>query len=363
MQKINRALFILLLIYSFLGCGKKQEKIQPTVEPITESVYASGVIKSKNQYQVYSTVNGLLSEILIQEGSLVKKGQPILKLLNESSKLNTANAKLAAELADKNINGDKLNELKANMEYAAAKAKNDSSLYMRQKNLYAQQIGTLTELEQRQLTYDNSMTNYKAAKLRYEDARTTASYSARQAKNNLELSTSVQGDFIIRSETDGRLYSILKEKGELVTTQSPVAVIGDASDFEMELQVDEYDVTRIKPGQKIMLSMDSYKGRVFEGQVRSIETIMNERTRSFTLKADFTKKPDELFPNLTVEANIIIHTKDKALTIPRNYLVEDQYVLNEKGEKLKVVVGLKDYNKAEIINGITSSDFIYLPAK
>ncbi|MBP9791272.1 MAG: efflux RND transporter periplasmic adaptor subunit [Bacteroidia bacterium] len=363
MQKINRALFILLLIYSFLGCGKKQEKIQPTVEPITESVYASGVIKSKNQYQVYSTVNGLLEEIIVQEGSLVKKGQPIIRLLNESSKLNTANAKLAAELADKNINGDKLNELKANMEYAAAKAKNDSSLYMRQKNLYAQQIGTLTELEQRQLTYDNSITNYKAAKLRYEDAKTTASYSARQARNNLEISTSVQGDFIIRSETDGRLYSILKEKGELVNSQSPVAVIGDANDFEMELQVDEYDVTRIKAGQKILLNMDSYKGEIFEGQVRSIETIMNERTRTFTVKADFSTKPDVLFPNLTVEANIVIHTKDKALTIPRNYLFDDQYVLNEKGEKLKVVVGLKDYNKAEIISGVSSSDYIYLPAK
>ena len=81
------------------------------------------------------------------------------------------------------------------------------------------------------------------------------------------------------------------------------------------------------------------------------------------MKADFSTKPDVLFPNLTVEANIVIHTKDKALTIPRNYLFEDQFVLNEKGEKLKVVVGLKDYNRAEIVSGISSSDYIYLPAK
>ncbi len=363
MQIFYRNALILLLTINFFGCGKKQEKIQPTVESITESVYASGVIKSKNQYQVFSTVNGLFAEIIVQEGALVKKGQPILRLLNELSKLNAANAKLASELADKNINGDKLNELKANMEYAAAKAKNDSSLYVRQKNLYTQQIGTLTDMEQRQLAYDNSMTNYKAAKLRYEDAKTTANYSAQQAKNNLELSTSVQNDFLISSETDGRLYSILKEKGELVTTQSPVAVIGDANDFEMELQVDEYDVTRIKPGQKIVLSLDSYKGKVFEGVVRTVDAIMNERTRSFTVKADFTVKPEELFPNLTVEANIVIHTKEKALTIPRNYLIEDQFVQNGKGEKVKVVVGLKDYSRAEIISGISSSDFIYLPSK
>ncbi len=360
----SKRFFLLYVIFLFLfACEKKQQKILPTFEAITESVYASGIVKSKNQYQVYSTVNGLLDEIIVKEGEVVKKDQPILKLLNESSKLNTANAKLAAELADKNINGDKLNELIANLEFAASKLKNDSMLFVRQKNLYGQQIGTLTDLEQRELAFANSQTNYHSTKVRYEDAKTQINYASRQAKNNLSLSANIQNDFVIKSETDGRIYSILKEKGELVNTQSPIAIIGSADDFELELQIDEYDVTRIEMGQKILLSLDSYKGKVFEAIVRSVDPIMNERTRSFKVEADFVLKPEELFPNLTVEANIVIHTKDKALTIPRAYLIEDQFVLNEKGEKLKVEVGLKDYNKAEIISGISSSDFIYLPAK
>jgi HlyD family secretion protein len=363
MQLNNRHLIIFLLTLTFIGCGKEREKTRPIVEAITESVYASGVIKSKNQYQVYSTVNGLLEGIIVNEGGVVKKDQPILRLLNESSRLNTANARLAAELADKNINGDKLNELKANLEFAGSKLKNDSMLFIRQKNLYAQQIGTLIDLEQRELAFTNSQTNFRSAKLRYEDAKTQTEFAARQAKNNLSLSTTVQNDFIIKSETDGRVYSILKEKGELVNTQSPIAIIGDADEFELELQVDEYDVTRIKPGQKIILSLDSYKGKVYEAVVRRIDPIMNERTRSFKVEADFIQKPEELFPNLTVEANIVIHTKEKTLTIPRSYLFDDQFVLNEKGEKIKVVVGLKDYNKAEIISGISASDYIYLTSK
>ncbi len=363
MWLLKRKFTLLLMMLSFFACGKKQEKIQPVKEAITESVYASGIVKSKNQYQVFSTVNGLLDEIIVKEGDLVKKDQPILRLLNESSKINTANAKLAAELAEKNINGDKLNELKANLEFAVSKLKNDSILFVRQKNLYAQQVGTLIDLEQRELAFTNSQTNYRSAKLRYEDAKTQTDFAARQAKNNLNLSTTVQNDFLIKSESDGRVYSILKEKGELVSPQSPIAIIGDANEFELELQVDEYDVTRIKAGQKIMLSLDSYKGRVFEGIVRRVDPIMNERTRSFKVEADFIKKPEELFPNLTVEANIVINTKENAMTIPRSYLIEDQYVLNEKGEKVKVVFGLKDYNKAEIVSGISSSDFIYLPAK
>ena len=309
MHLYKRHLFLLaLVVLNFIGCSKKQEKIQPTVESITESVYASGIIKSRNQYQVYSTVNGLLEEII------VKKDQPILRLLNESAGLNTANARLAAELAEKNINGDKLNELKANLEFAGSKLKNDSVLFIRQKNLYAQQIGTLIDLEQRELAYTNSQTNFRSTKLRYDDAKTQADFAARQAKNNLNISTNVQNDFIIKSETNGRVYSILKEKGELVNTQSPVAIIGDAEVFELELQVDEYDVTRIKAGQKILLSLDSYKGKIFEAVVRRIDPIMNDRTRSFKVEADFIQKPDELFPNLTVEANIVIHTNHQTLS-------------------------------------------------
>lgn len=52
--------FFVSVIVGFSSCKKEPEKTQVTVEDITESVYASGIIESKNQYQVFSTVNGLV---------------------------------------------------------------------------------------------------------------------------------------------------------------------------------------------------------------------------------------------------------------------------------------------------------------
>lgn len=361
MKRINALLLIFLMI--LFACKDKQEKTKPTVEKITESVYASGIIKSKNQYQVFSTVNGLIEEIIVKEGDLIKKNDPILRLQNISSKLNAANAKLASDLANFNSNGDKLNELKANIEFAKTKLKNDSSLFARQKKLWAQQIGTQNDLELRELSYKNSLTNYETANLRYKDAKKQLDFSAQQAKNNFEISRSVESDFIVKSETDGRVYSILKEKGEMLSPQSPVAVIGDANDFIIELHVDEYDITKIKIGQKIIISLDSYKGKVFEGGVTKINTIMNEKTRSFLITAEFINKPPVIYPNLTAEANIVIQSKDKVLTIPRNYLIDNEFVLNEKKEKVKVTVGLMDYKKVEILSGIKTDDIILKPLK
>ena len=343
------------------SCKKKSESTVPEVQNITESVYASGVVKSMDQYQVYATVNGLIQQLLVTEGDEVKKGQALIKISSQTSKLNTENAQLIAENAAVDANRDKLNELRINIELARSKMQTDSSLLVRQRNLWAQLIGTRNDLDNRELLYKNSVTAYKSAQLRYNDLQKQLTFADKQAQKNLQISTSLSGDYTIKSETDGRVYNILKEKGEMVNTQSPVAIIGAANNFMLELQVDEYDIAKIRLDQKVLISMDSYKDQVFEGRIKKINPIMNDRTRSFTIDADFVTKPAQLYPNLTVEANIIIQTKKNALTIPRLYLIDETFVLTEDEEKKKVTTGLKDYQRVEIIKGLNKNDVILKP--
>ncbi len=360
MIKIVFQFFIAFLLLA--SCKNKQEKISPVEEKITESVYASGMVKSKNQYQVYSSVNGLVAEVLVTEGSLVNKGDALIRLTNTSAQLNADNAKLTAEYAAANANTEKLNELTIATEQAKNKLDNDAQLLERQQNLWAQQIGTRNELEQRELAYKNSAKAFEAAKLRYAQLQKQISFQEKQAQKNVQIAATLAGDFTIKSEVAGKVYTLLKEKGEIVNTQTAVALIGDATGFIVELQIDEYDITKVKPGQKIVLNMDSYKGQVFEATVTKINPIMNERTKSFTAEAAFTEKPATLYPNLTCEANIIIQQKDKAITIPRAYLTDSSFVLLENNEKRKVTTGLKDYQKAEILNGLTVKDILIKPA-
>lgn len=356
-------LYAIISVYTLLvSCKSEQEKTQPVVQDITESVYASGIVKSEDQYQVYSTVNGLIQQVLVTEGDIVKKNQPIINVINETSELNRQNAQLAAEYADVNVNRDKLNELRINIDLAKSKVQNDSALLERQRSLWAQQIGTRNDLEQRELAYQNSVTAYQAAILRYNDIEKQLNFAAKQARKNLEISTTLSGDYVIRSKTDGKVYSILKEKGEMVNPLSPVAVIGDADEFLLELQVDEYDIAKIRLGQQVLINMDSYKGQVFEGKITKIDPIMDERSRSFTVEAVYTAMPPVLYPNLTVEANIIIQTKKNALVIPRSYLTEDNYVMTGDKQKKKVITGLKDYQHVEIVSGLDKNDVILKPA-
>lgn len=353
-------LFAFFLLVA-MSCKKKTEVTSPTVVNISESVYASGIVKSKNQYQVYSTVNGLIQEIIVTEGDLVKKGDPLFKILNEPSRLNSSNAKLASDYADLKANADKLKAAKVNSELAHSKLKNDSLLFVRQANLKKQGVGSVVELEQRELAYKNSVTNYEVSLLTYRDLKRQLEFASNQAKNNLKISNALAGDYIIKANADGKVYKILKEKGEFVNTQNPVAILGDASEFILEMKVDEFDIVHLREGQKVLFTMDSYKGQVFEAIVTKIEPLMNEQSRSFTVNAQFISKPAILYPNLSAEANIVINTKERALTIPRNYLIGDSVVLVNKDEKRSVTIGLRDYQKVEILSGLSASEVIYKP--
>lgn len=346
---------------SFFSCKKAPEQTQPSVERISESVYASGIIKSKNQYKVYSSVGGLVQSLLVREGDLVKKGDPLFIVENEASKLSAENARIAANFAEQNTKGERLQELKTAIETARSAMLNDSIMAVRLRHLYEVGAQAKVNMERQDLAYITSKNNYKAAQARYNDLKKQLDFAAAQSRKQLSISNALAENYVVSSQQAGRVYSLNVEVGEIVGMQSPVAVIGDANQFLAELQIDEYDIIRIKKGQQVLLSLDSYKGQVFEGVVSKIDPIMNERTRTFTVEAEFTKAPPLLYPNLTTEANIVIETKENALTIPRSYLVNDSLVLLPNEEKRRVQIGLKDYQKAEILSGLSAGDTILKP--
>lgn len=357
----------LVILYSIactfiVSCSQKHESIKPVRENITESVYASGFIKSDQQYQVFANVSGIITAQLVKEGDLITKGTAIFQLEDTTARLQAENARVAAQYAARSANTERLQELQIAIEQAAFQCQNDSLLLERQRNLWAQQIGSRNTLEQRELAYNNSHNNLRAAQLRYTSLQRQIRFQEQQSANNWQIAKADTRDYIVKSEVNGKVYALLREKGEMVTPQTPVAVIGDAALFLLELQVDEFDIARVKQGLKVLITMDSYRGQVFEARVLTIDPFMDQRTKTFKVEAAFVKAPPVLYPNLTCESNIIIQEKRNSLTIPAPFLLQGGYVMLLNKEKRKVSTGMKDYRKVEILDGITANDVILKPA-
>ncbi len=347
----------------FLSCNSKEEKTKPIIQDISESVYASGTLKSEQQYKAFANASGIVNKLFAKEGDTLKKGDIILSIVNRTQQLSEENAAITAKLADAGANQGKLNEAQLAVELSKSKMRNDSSLYFRQQNLWQQQVGTKVDLEQRELAYQSAKSNYYAALVRYKDLKRELNATSAQAKNSLAISKTLAGNFILRSEIDGILYDLPIAAGEAVNPQTPLAVVGSAEKFILEMQVDEYDILKVKKGLLVFVSMDSYKGKVFEAVVSRINPIMNERSKTFVVEAQFKEQPAVLYPNISFEANIVIQRKKNALLIPRTYLLNNSKVINGKGDTITVVTGLKDYQRVEVISGLSKDDELIKPAQ
>ena len=129
-MKVEIILFLCIML--LFSCQKKTESTSPLSENITETVYASAIVKAENQYEVFATVNGILNEIFVSENDLIKAGTPLMQVVDESITLNRENARLAAGYADVSANKEKIAEAENSVALAQSKFINDSLLYRRQ---------------------------------------------------------------------------------------------------------------------------------------------------------------------------------------------------------------------------------------
>lgn len=358
----TRVLVGVSLIFFAIACKQEEGVITPTVGNITESVYASGVVKAAGQYQVYPVVNGQVVAILVHEGDTVKAGQALLHIDDRASSLSTVNAYAQLSLLERNVreDGPVLSQLRASVVQAKDKLALDSLNYQRQKALWDQKVGSRNDLDQRELSYTTSRSAYDRASKALLENRESLRTQLQVARNNLAISSAGNDDRTPRSLIDGIVYDLMIEPGELATTQKPLAIIGSATDLYLELEVDEYDIRQVKPGQIAYVTLDSYKDTAFAAEITRIIPIMDERSRTFKVEARFKQMPTILYPNFTVEASIVLRSKENALLVPANYIVGD--AVNTGSDKLTpITIGLRDMQNVEILSGIDAKTRIHKP--
>ena len=358
-----RSCLTLLLVSLLLACGEERETTLPTMGPITESVYASGVVKATGQYKVYPTVTGQVMALLVNEGDTIKAGTPLMRIDDRSAGAGSRISMAQVRLLERNAgeNGPVLVQLREAVDQARDRFELDSANYDRQKALWAQQIGSKNELEQRELAFNTS----KAALIRSEKAlvetRDRLRTELEVARNNATISSAGNDDRTPRSLIDGVVYDLMIEPGELATPQQAIAVIGSASELYLELEVDEYDIRSVRVGQRVMVIMDSYSGETFPAEITRIVPLMDERSRTFRVVARFSDTTPRLYPNLSAEANIVLRTKENALTIPASYLLAGDSVLTGLEKRTAVKIGARDIERVEVLEGIDANTVLYKP--
>ena len=354
---------LIFFCFSFwFSCSQKEESVLPTQTRLTESVYSSVTIQPDSLYQAFSAVGGILERNLVEEGNIVTPETPLVQIINNTPKLNTENAQYTLRLAQENYSGRDgiLGSIKDEIFSAELALRNDSINYFRQKNLWEQNIGSKVQYETKELAYELSQNKVQLLRSNLKRTENELFTNLQQAKNNYRASQIFTEDFTVISKINGKVYALYKNPGEIVNTMEPLAAIGSAHNFIVELLVDEVDIVKINVGQKTLVTLDAYGSRVFEAEVSKIYPKKDERSQTFKVEAIFTDPPDKLYPGLAGEGNIIIDEKEKVLTILREYLVNETQVRTADGLRT-VKLGLRDLERVEILDGIDEKTRIFKP--
>lgn len=362
MRNLLIYLIIILISFSCQNDSKKNE-IKPKRSNITESVYASVKITPEISYSPQPLRSGIIDEIFVNEGDLVKKEQILFQIIpntNINSQLTDAQINLKEAKSNYLGQNSLLNNIALDIKTTKELLQLDSINFKRQKRLLDQNIGKRIDYDQIKLKYANTKNQLEQLEQKYIQTENTLKTNYQKALNNSKTGKTDLKDFTVRAKLEGKVYSVYKEKGDFISAQEKFAEIGSYSQFKIEMNVDEVDITKIKLNDTVLILLDAYDKEVFLAKMTKIFPKKNELSQTFSVESEFINQPEKLYYGLSGEANIIISKRNNALVIPTDYLLSNNKVLTTEGET-DVKVGIKNLEFVEILTGIDTTTSLFKP--
>lgn len=361
-MKYNRISLFGIFIVALLSCGKQKDETTAIRKDIVQAVYASGKLFPKQHYTVVSKFPGYIQQIHVKAGDAVRSGQILLTVRNEIGKLNTMSARNQLLLAEENadVDGTLLTSLKQEVASAESKYKLDSATFARFAVLQKENATSTQAYDQAKTQFDISASNYKKALESFENTRSRLNIELKNARNLLSAQESTENEYTILSVLNGKVYDVVPQVGDLVGPQSPLMEIGDSTEFEVELAVDETDISFLSTGQEIAYSIDAFPGKIFKGRITGLYPKVNATSKTAKVIGSFNyEKGMELYSGMSVEANIVFREKKNALVVPKDFIIKGNKVsVKGKDEQVTLKIGVEDLEYVEVLSGINENDVL-----
>ena len=344
-------LVIPILIFLFSGCKPKYDEFTPKISPVTEAVFASGVIEPKDAYTVTALFDGFIQKSLVTENDIVKDGELLFQLDNRQQHTQVAIARTNADYARINAAGNSptLGQIKAQIDAAKIKMQTDSVNKLRYEHLFTTNSVSKQDLDNATLNYQSSLSNYQAAVENYKATANKVSQDYTVSQSQLENAQEGNQYYNLLAIGPSKVYQIFKKQGDLVRKGDQVAQLGNPDSIVINLDIDESSISKVKLGQQVLVELNTEKNKTYEARISKIYPHFNETSQSYKVEARFLVEMPGLISGTQLQANIITNKKEGALLIPHVYVGAGNKVLVKKD---------KGIDTAIITTGITSEEWI-----
>jgi HlyD family secretion protein len=358
-----------------------------TVErgPIRSVVSTNGKIEPiQNQnFEAHAPISTTVKQLLVKEGDRVRKGQLLLQLDDADIRTQAARAQAQvktaqAEQAVLKAEGTKEEVLTLQAQLIKARDARDAAQHNLDAQRRLQKEGATSPAEVRQaedalraaqadltLIEQKQKDRYsksEAARIEAQAAEAQAAYDA--AEDALRKSS-------VRAPFDGIVYSLPVKQGAFVQAGDLLLQEADLSKVLVRAFVDEPDIGRLQPGQRVEVTWDAVPGRTWIGALSSVPSTVKLRlSRNVGETTCILDNKDlRLLPNVNVGVTIVIAEHSNVLTLERDALRTDEakpYVYRVVGNHLKhqtIEDSLQNLTRVEITSGLSEGDSVALPAE
>jgi HlyD family secretion protein len=323
--------------------------------PIISTVSSTGTLNAVITVQVGSQVSGQIMELLADFNSEVREDQVIARIDPENfqarvrqaeaelavSKSNVSTQRAAVERARADLQNSRaaLDAFKAQTEKARVAVEDAKRDLTRKETLHKNKIISESDLDKAVAIYDQAVAQLNAARaevqaqesvVRSREAalkmtKAQVEYALAQVKQREAALYQSRVDLehtVIRSPVDGVVIERSVDVGQTVAAslQAPTlfTIAQDLRKMQVDTNVDEADIGRIRVGQRVTFTVDSFPGQEFEGLVKQIrkapETVQNVVTYTVVVSAD---NPDlRLLPGMTANVQIVVNERQQTLKVP-----------------------------------------------
>lgn len=324
MKKITITLIILVLSFSGIFFVLKDNKKTPIYKTekiirgdITETITASGTVNPVTNISVGTQVSGTIKNIYVDFNSAVKKGQIL-------AEIDPSLFEAQVEQARANLNNAKANlyNAQANSQRIQSIINNDYKTYQRYKSLYEKNFIARSEVDLSESTYNAGKAQIAGAKAQIDSAKAQIAQAAAELKNK---QTNLRYTKII-SPVNGIVVSRNVDIGQTVAAsfQTPTLflVAQDLTRMQIDTNVAEADIGKIKVGQQVEYTLDGYPDETFKGKVKQIRIAPNvvQNVVTYNVVISVDNKDLKLKPGMTANVSIIASSKKGVLLAPNESL-------------------------------------------
>ena len=339
---------------------------------IRSVISTNGKVEPVQNFEAHAPVGTTVKKVFLKEGEHVKKGELLVELDAASAQSQAAQALAQVRTSEADLNslehgGTHEEVLTLQAELVKASGNYEAA----QRNLDAlkrlQQSGAASpgEVRAAQNQLDAAAAELKLLESKQKDrysgpeaVRVQAEHS--QAQSAYSAAEDVLNQLLIRAPFDGVVYSLPVKPHAWVNPGDLVLQEADLSTVQVRAYVDEPDVARLAPGERIEVTWDAIPGRVWTGSVTAIPaSVKLHGTRNVGETTCIVANQDfKLLPNINVGVTIVAVEHSKALTIPREALREDDsvpyvfQVVNNEIRRQNVQTSISNLTQVEVTSGL-----------